>query len=126
MKNDIKDRKDIELLVFSFYEKVKNDAIIGYFFTDVMHVNWEAHLPTMYDFWENILFHTGNYSGNPMLTHKNINQKSAITAEHFQHWITLFYETMNELFEGEKTEQAKQRALSIATVMQIKIFKNQL
>lgn len=56
MKKDIEDRKDIELLINSFYDKVKQDAIIGSFFTEVVQVNWEKHLPVMYNFWENIVF----------------------------------------------------------------------
>jgi len=42
--------------------------------------------------------------------------------EHFQKWLLLFTETVDQLFEGEKAELAKQRATSIATVMQIKMF----
>jgi len=42
--------------------------------------------------------------------------------EHFQRWIHLFTETVDELFEGNTSELAKQRATSIATVMQIKMF----
>ena len=61
MKTDIKNRADIEKLVNVFYEKVKKDATIGYFFTDVAKVNWEFHLPKMYDFFENILLSSGNY-----------------------------------------------------------------
>ena len=66
MKNDITNRGDIEMLVNAFYDKVKTDDKIGLFFTDVIHVNWEQHLPRMYDFWDNVLFQTGSYIGNPM------------------------------------------------------------
>lgn len=65
MKKDIKNRKDIELLVNKFYDKVKADKSISHFFTDTVHVNWKQHL-VMYDFWENIVFFTGAYEGNPM------------------------------------------------------------
>lgn len=122
MKKDIEDRKDIELLINSFYDKVKQDAIIGSFFTEVVQVNWEKHLPVMYNFWENIVFQTGSYNGNPMDKHLELNKKSLITMEHFQRWILLFNETVDELFLGTNSELIKQRALSIATVMQIKIL----
>jgi hemoglobin len=56
MKTDIRNRKDIELLVNAFYDKIKTDGVIGFLFTEVAKVNWETHLPRMYDFWENILF----------------------------------------------------------------------
>ena len=121
MKNDIANRDDIILLVNTFYEKVKRDNVIGYIFNDVAKVNWEKHLPVMYDFWENVIFFTGAYTGNPMTAHKQLHQKTPLNAEHFQEWIKLFTQTVDELFEGEKAELTKQRAISIATVMQIKI-----
>lgn len=121
MKNDIKNRKDIELVVNSFYEKVKVDPVIGYFFKDVVKVDWDKHLPRMYDFWENVIFNTGNYEGNPMAQHQNLHQKSAMSKAHFDHWLALFTGTVDQLFEGEKAQQIKQRATSIATVMQLKI-----
>lgn len=121
MKKDIANRNDIILLVNSFYEKVKKDQVIGYIFNDVAKVNWEKHLPVMYDFWENVIFFTGAYTGNPMTAHKQLHQKTPLNAEHFQEWIKLFTQTVDELFEGDKAELTKQRAISIATVMQIKI-----
>ena len=121
MKSDIANRNDIILLVNTFYEKVKKDQVIGYIFNDVAKVNWEKHLPVMYDFWENVIFFTGAYTGNPMTAHKLLNNKTPLNAAHFQEWIKLFTQTVDELFEGEKAELTKQRAISIATVMQIKI-----
>ncbi len=122
MKTDIANRQHIEQLINSFYDKVKVDAVIGYFFTEVIPVNWEKHLPVMYDFWENVVFYTGNYEGNPMQQHQQLHKKSPMRMEHFQRWLLLFAETVDELYKGEKAELIKQRAASIATVMQIKIF----
>ena len=122
MKKDIVLRKDIEILVNEFYNKVREDKAIGFIFTDVAGVNWEKHLPRMYSFWENIVLNTGNYDGNPMIKHQDLNEKSPMNMEHFQRWTELFNQTVDELFEGEKAIFIKQRALSIATVMQIKIF----
>lgn len=121
MKNDITNRSDIQLLVDSFYDKVKKDEVIGYLFNDVAQVNWEQHLPRMYDFWQNIIFQTGGFKGNPMTVHAGLHEKSPLSKEHFAHWLKLFLATVDELFEGEKAELAKQRARSIATMMQIKV-----
>jgi hemoglobin len=121
MKKEMENREDVILLVNTFYDKVKPDAVIGFFFSKVIDVQWEKHLPLMYNFWGNIIFHTGSYTGNPMRIHMNLHGQSAMRKEHFDRWTKLFNETVDELFEGEKAEQAKQRALSIATVMQINI-----
>lgn len=124
-RSDITSRQDIERLVNQFYNAVKADATIGYFFTEAVAVNWEKHLPVMYAFWENVLFHTGGYSGNPMERHKQLNQQSAIEPAHFQQWLNLFASTVDRLFAGENAETIKQRATSIATVMQLKILHHQ-
>jgi hemoglobin len=88
-------------------------------------VNWEKHLPLMYSFWENTLFYTGTYSGNPMIIHQRIHQIAHLTVQHFDRWVTLFTAMVDDLYEGEKADLAKQRALSIATVMKIKILNSQ-
>lgn len=124
MKTDIRHRKDIEKLVNSFYDKVKTDEVIGYLFTDVAQVNWELHLPKMYDFWENILFFSANYEGNPMLKHKELHQKSTMTKTHFDHWNLLFIQTVDELFQGKKAEEIKNRALNISAAMMYKTLSS--
>jgi hemoglobin len=123
MKRDINDRNDIALLVQSFYEKVRVNPQLGYIFNDVAKVDWEHHLPIMYDFWENVLFHTGSYNRNAIGVHKNLNQQTPLSREHFNEWLTLWKQTVDSLFEGTNAELVKQRATSIATVMQISIFQ---
>jgi hemoglobin len=123
MKKDIGNRDDIAVLINHFYEKVRGNEQIGYIFNDIAKVNWEHHLPIMYDFWENVLFHTGTYARNAIGIHKNLNQLTPLRKEHFAEWLRLWRETVDELFEGSNAEIIKQRAASIATVMQISIFQ---
>jgi hemoglobin len=122
MKKDISSTKDIEILVDSFYMKVREDELIGSIFSDMAGVNWDKHLPVMYSFFENMLFYTGSYTGNPMELHKHVSRLFPLTAAHFTRWIDLFNSTVDELFAGEIAEQAKQRTKSIAAVMQLKIL----
>lgn len=122
MKNDINNVDDIRLLVNSFYEKVRKDPALGPIFNDVAQVDWEHHLPVMYAFWESVLFAKGTYSGNPMPQHLALNTRTPLTKAHFDRWLQLFRETINEHFDGEIAERARQRSLSIATIMQTKII----
>ncbi|MEI8280189.1 MAG: group III truncated hemoglobin [Bacteroidota bacterium] len=117
MKTDIQGRAELEILINTFYNKVKVDPIIGYFFE---HVNWEDHLPIMYSFWENAIFYTGGYTGNPLKAHQSLHKRNPMTPQHFKHWIDMFIVNVDELYEGPNAELAKQKAISIATVMQIK------
>lgn len=117
MKNDIQNREDIIKLVDTFYDRITSDEVIGYLFNDVAKINWKLHLPKMYDFWENILFSTGNFEGNPMIKHKELNQKSKLTEAHFLHWNKLFLATVDELFKGKKAREIKKRAINISQMM---------
>lgn len=122
MKKDIKNRTDIKLLVDTFYNKVLSDKLIGHFFTEVVRINWEKHLSAMYDFWENILFFTGKYNGNPMDLHQHLSKVKSIEKRHFNRWNKLFTATIDDLFEGEKATLLKSKTISISGIMQKNIF----
>jgi len=119
-KQTITDHRSIVLLIDSFYDKARKDELIGPIFHEVIGDHWDQHLPTMYKFWEDILFSTQSYEGNPMRVHQQLHERIPLEPAHFERWKKLFVETVRELFEGEKAELAVQRAISIATVMQLK------
>lgn len=121
MKVDINNRSDIILLVDSFYTKIQQNLTIGPIFTDVVKVDWKHHLPKMYDFWESILFSKAIYKGNPMVSHFVINDKAPLKEEEFDTWKGIFFEAVDELFEGENASTIKQKAQSIADLMHFKI-----
>lgn len=123
MKNDISSREDLFLLVKMFYEKLLNDETISYLFTDIAKINLDHHLPVLVDFWDSILFQSDTYRKNAMQPHLILNQKSPLQKHHFETWLMYFNNTVDELFEGEKAFIAKERAQSIATVMQIKLVQ---
>lgn len=122
MKKDLDSREEIEKMVNLFYDRVKMDEKIGHFFTEVIEVDWTKHLPLMYDFWESVILGHATYSGNPMQTHWMLHEKSPMEKSHFEHWLNLFHQNLEENFEGKFTEIARQRSTSIATVMQLKIL----
>ncbi len=113
MIKDITSSEDIHLLVDTFYEKAKVDKEIGYVFNDVMQVNWEAHLPKMYGFWEILLLGKEGVHSNPMQKHIEINAKEKLTEAHFEQWVNLWFKTIDELFEGTNTDIAKERTKAI-------------
>lgn len=122
MKPDLDSKENIAQMVDRFYDKVKSDAKIGYFFNEVMKVDWQKHLPKMYDFWESVVLGHATYSGNPMQVHGHIHEQSPLSKEAFDQWVKLFHANLDENYEGKFTEIARQRALSIATVMQLKVL----
>ncbi|MBN8575535.1 MAG: group III truncated hemoglobin [Cyclobacteriaceae bacterium] len=107
-------RSEIELLVNTFYDKVKQDPLLAPLFA---HVDWPHHLPVMYNFWASMLLGDRSYTGNPFQKHMPL----PLTPMHFSRWLELFNQTVDENFTGAKAEEVKARAQSIATVFQFKL-----
>lgn len=119
--NDIQTQEDLHLLVDEFYKKLLLDNAISYIFTDVVKIKLEEHLPILVTFWSQGILGTGGYSKNLTQIHLDVNDKEYLSPELFKIWLKHFYNSVDENFKGQKAEQIKTQALSIATVMQIKI-----
>jgi hemoglobin len=113
-KPDLRGAEDVRILVDAFYAKVQADPLLSPVFNDVAKIDWEHHLPVMYQFWESLLFRSGGYEGNPYLKHVPL----PIRPEHFQRWLSLFLGTVEELYAGEKADEARKFANNIAGVFQ--------
>jgi hemoglobin len=66
---------------------------VGFLFTEVVKLNLEEHLP----------------------------KQSSLKKEPFNRWLELFSKTIDAHFSGPKAHLTKKRAMSIATVIQLKI-----
>ncbi len=113
---DIENRDDIDDLMNRFYARAMTDETIGYIF-QIAELDLEHHLPVIGDFWETLLFGSGDYrrhGRNPLQIHALLNLKTPLLAEHFRRWLEIFGETVDETFAGERAEFIKLRAEMIA------------
>ena len=120
MKKDIENREEIDLLMRVFYRRAMADETIGYIFTDVAKLDLKHHLPIIGDFWETLLFQTGVYQKhgrNPLMVHGELSVKEPLLPKHFQRWLEIFTETVDELFHGERSDFLKIRARMIGNRM---------
>jgi hemoglobin len=113
----IQTKKDVIYLVDSFYEKVNKDELLSPIFNDFAKVDWETHMPTMYSFWSSILLGEESYTGSPFPKHLPL----PIKQKHFDRWLELFHQTVNDNFEGKLAIEAKNRASNIAEIFSFKI-----
>jgi len=97
------------------------DPSIGAFFTEIAQINLKEHLPHICDFWEQQLFYSGNYKKNVLQIHQELHIKKTLQKIHFDRWLHLFDTTIDQNFSGTLANLMKIRALSIATVIQMKI-----
>lgn len=111
---DLLTRADIAAVISDFYRKATRDPVIGYLFEGL---DLEAHLPIMHDFWENILFRTGAYKGGMMYKHLLLNARKPLQVAHFERWLELFTQTVDQHFSGENAASMKQFAHSVARTM---------
>lgn len=116
--HDIKTSEDIQLLVDTFYNKIRSNELLAPVFAQrINEQTWPVHLEKMYRFWGSILLYTQNYNGSPFDKHIGLD----IGSEHFAEWLSLFSATVDELFGGETAALAKERANNIGRIFEFKL-----
>jgi hemoglobin len=121
-KPDISSREDIKLIIEKFYDLLLEDKKMLPFFKEIVQQNHlKKHISDIADFWNDVLFDTNSYKNNVMQKHAAKHTFMAFKKEHFTIWTSYFFKSINTKFNGEKAELMKNRATSIATVMQLKL-----
>lgn len=118
MIHDIQDLDGIKLMVDRFYDRIKTDELLGGIFHAAIGNHWDTHLEKMYRFWQQLLFHEPVYHGRPFDKHRDL----PVQPQHFERWLFLFNQTIDEHFSGPNATLAKERAASIATIFMHKLF----
>ena len=114
---DISNIDDIQLLVNTFYARVRENDLLGPIFNGILKDRWPEHLEKMYRFWQTILLEVPTYSGSPFPPHA----KLPVSQLHFDTWLRLWHGTLDEFFVGEKAEEAKWRGSRMAEMFMYKI-----
>lgn len=122
ISRDIATRKDISLIITNFYSKLLEDEFMYPFFHEIVEDGkLNHHLEIITDFWEDILLQTHKYKNNPMRIHLDFHAKMSFSKAHFTTWLKHLTTTIDENFKGVVSENMKNRAQSIAMVMQTKM-----
>ncbi len=115
-KKDIVSLDNIKLLVNTFYQRAQNDDLLGPVFNSKIS-DWDKHLNIMYTFWETVILDAYSYKGTPFNKHIDL----PINNTHFERWVTLFHSVIDDLFEGDNANNAKQRAQQFGTIFWSKL-----
>lgn len=113
-RHDIEDRADCERLTRAFYGKALDDDLIGFLFTDIAKLDLEAHIPEITSFWQTILLGAQSYRGGAFAPHARLHRKVPLQPGHFNRWLVLWTQTVDELFAGPRAELAKSHAERVA------------
>lgn len=121
MQQDISSREDIHFIITEFYKKLISDSEMLPFFEEIVQQNHlEKHIEIITDFWQDILFQTNSYQNNVLQKHLDFNEKVRFKKAHFKRWLFYLQTTIDASFKGQVAQNMKDRANSIAMVMQVK------
>jgi|SRR5690606_1044254 len=125
MKKDVSTRKDLDLLIDIFYKKVRKDKEIGPIFNEMIS-DWPIHLEKIGNFWEQHIFGTPLYKGNPIEAHNRVDAHTQyhITPHNFGTWLFYWIQTLDELFEGKNVDLLKFKARKMQTIFFVNMVKN--
>lgn len=101
--------ESIATLVDTFYDRVREDDLIGPVFNRVV-ADWPEHLAKLKDFWSAVMLGTGRFKGNPMMAHLPIPE---MDKDHLVRWLTLWQQTTFEIFEPEVGEVFLGKAIMV-------------
>jgi len=116
-RSDLATRADIELLVRAFYRDAAVDELLGPVF-EAAPIDWPSHIERITDFWVWQLLGGERYERNPLLAHRPVHERTPFTDAHYQRWLGLFADTVDDSFEGPIAEAAKTRATKMANALQ--------
>lgn len=108
----------IERLVLAFYDKVREDALLGPIF-EARIVDWGPHLQRMCAFWSSVALLSGIYHGQPMEKHLPL----PVDARHFDRWLDLFGQTAREVCPPAAATHFVERAHRIAESLELGIAR---
>ncbi|MFP6558806.1 group III truncated hemoglobin [Paraburkholderia sp. B3] len=110
---------NIRELVYAFYDRVRDDALLGPVFDSVLSGRWDDHLPKMCRFWTSLVLGTKSYRGNVQQVHQPL---PGIEPRHFSRWLYLFLDTVESRYQPAAAVQFMEPALRIAQSLQLSRF----
>ncbi len=117
-KPDLDSRAHIEAFVDRFYQRLLADPQLAPIFIEVAAVDLAVHLPHIKDYWCKLLLGEQGYRRHTMQIHRRLHQRRPLQPEDFERWLAAFIGTVDDYYQGERTERAKRVARSIAANMQ--------
>lgn len=105
----------IGCVVHTFYDRVRQDSMLGPIFEARLGGRWDAHLANMVAFWSTVAMRSGRYTGRPHAAHQGL----SLEHTHFLRWLQLFEKTVSELCTADVAAFLIDRAQHIAESLQI-------
>ena len=103
-------------LVDAFYGKVLADDVLAPVFQGI---DLPRHKPKIYAYWRKMLLGEHDaYRRNMIARHQALHSRHPLQHQHFQRWLALFLDTVDERFSGTIADRARRLAPMITTNLQ--------
>lgn len=123
MKSSQITEESIAKLMEVFYKKIRVDKQgLGEIFNAKVgtdNESWKAHKAKIANFWCGMMLNTGDYSGNPLQAHIDLDP---FPRELFSKWLELFYESLSVVYETAPADEFYSRAQMIANRFQAVLY----
>ncbi|WP_287496812.1 group III truncated hemoglobin [Pandoraea sp. CB10b_02] len=113
------DEDAVRVLVHTFYGRIRDDDMLGPVFREALEGRWDLHLDKMVAFWSSIVLGAKRYRGNVTQAHQPFGH---LSGEHFSRWLSLFFDTLDKLFEPQAAFAFAEPAIRIAESLQLNLF----
>lgn len=116
-RRDLDDRAQVHDLVVGFYRELVFDDLLAPVFDEVAEVDWTRHIPKLIDYWCRVLLNEKGYDGFLLGAHREVHEREAFRAEHFERWYALWVESIDARWEGPLADTAKRHAAKVAGIL---------
>ncbi len=123
MKYESINQKNIAKLMELFYEKIRKDKDLGPIFNSAIGTSdeeWKAHKAKIGNFWTGMLLGEGDYNGQPLKKHLDL---PPFPQEFFEIWLSLFEESLDQIYNEEIKAVILGRAQMIASHFKNMLYK---
>ena len=107
----------LEMVTRQYADVVQDDLLAPHFTVGPGHVDWQALIGSITDYWNHVLLYAPGYEIDAIERHRAMHGRSPFTPEAFDRWLLIFHDTVDGGWSGPNAEIAKKRATGMARAM---------
>ena len=106
-----------EMVTRQYVDVVQDDLLQPWFDFGPGHIDWQAHIGTVADYWCHVVLYAPDYEIDTIDNHRRLHDREPFTPELFDRWLQIFHDTVDDGWTGPNATRAKKRATGMAWVM---------
>lgn len=109
-----------EMVTRQYADVVQDDLLEPYFEFGPDHLDWQAHIGSVADYWQHVLLLTPDYDIDLLEGHRHLHDHQAFTPALFDRWLQIFFDAVDGGWSGPNAVLAKKRATGMARAMSLR------